>query len=528
MRAFSYIRFSSPKQRGGDSLRRQVAAAEAYCKLHDLELDSATYRDLGVSAFDKSNLEKGALAAFLAAVQCGKIPAGTTLIIEALDRLTRAEVPAALHLISQLCEAGVRIVTLADEQVYDAESITDTVRIISSVVLLSRAHDESRTKSKRVRAHFKKRLDAGEYVGHTWPAWLQKQGPAHFEPIPERAAVVRQLFDLAAAGHGSVALARRANNEGLPSLSQRKVPGRWHNTNILQLLRNRQVLGEYQPTVAGKGGRLPAGLPVQMFPPIISHALFQRVQALIAFRSKGTRRRSLRYLNVFQGLLLCQCGASLVLKTKSPGGGGKIHRYYICADQPRGLTTCPRYRALDLLKCLLPAVFEHIAHDITLEARISNLRAALEAAQAQAADAAQRLGRLLAVVESGTHAALPTVQARMAELEAEQAAARQHAQELSAALDAAASVLYEGDVIAATSAAIDAVTDAEKQDERVALHARLSSLVEHIWHFGTFAALRLRGERLIRWLPLTVSAATTAVLLSPPVLPPLRPHHRRS
>jgi len=527
MRAYSYIRFSSARQASGDSLRRQLAAAEEYCEKHGLDLDSSSYRDLGVSAYDKSNFEKGALASFLQAIKDGKVAPGTTLIIEALDRLTRAEVPTALHLLNELCKAGIRVVTLEDEQIYDADSIQDTVRVISSVVLMSRAHDESRLKSKRVRDHFKKRLKAGEYVGHTWPVWLKKTGPAHFEPIPERVAVVQRLFDLTAKGHGCVDLTRRANEEGWPSLSQRKKPSGWHHANILKLLRNRAVLGEYQPTVADKTGpgRGPAGMPVQMFPPVITPELFQRVQTAIASRANSPRRRSLNYLNVFQGMLLCgHCGAGLLGKNKS-NSTGRVHRYYVCADQARGLSDCPRYPAIPLLGPLIHAVFAHIAEDITLEARISTLRTRRDAAKAQAADAAQRLNRLLALVEAGTDAAPAAVRVRIQQLDAEQSAAEREAQDAAVALATAAAVLHDEDLDASIASALDAVGDPAKQNERVALHARLSLLVEHIWYFGGYAALRLRGERMTRWLPLTDSAEAVAVLMNPPPLPQLRKHH---
>ena len=37
VRAYSYIRFSSPAQAAGDSLRRQTERAEAYCKRRGLD-----------------------------------------------------------------------------------------------------------------------------------------------------------------------------------------------------------------------------------------------------------------------------------------------------------------------------------------------------------------------------------------------------------------------------------------------------------------------------------------------------------
>ncbi len=56
-----------------------------------LELDDKfTYKDLGVSAYDRSNLERGALGLFLEAVEAGKVPKGSILLVEAFDRLTRS------------------------------------------------------------------------------------------------------------------------------------------------------------------------------------------------------------------------------------------------------------------------------------------------------------------------------------------------------------------------------------------------------------------------------------------------------
>ena len=51
-RAYSYIRFSTPEQMKGDSLRRQTEAAEKYAAINGLDLDDElTFRDLGVSAY---------------------------------------------------------------------------------------------------------------------------------------------------------------------------------------------------------------------------------------------------------------------------------------------------------------------------------------------------------------------------------------------------------------------------------------------------------------------------------------------
>jgi len=66
--AYSYIRFSSEKQKTGDSESRQLLKAQAYAVKHGLTLDTHSYRDLGVPAFKGQNFASGKLGTFVAAV----------------------------------------------------------------------------------------------------------------------------------------------------------------------------------------------------------------------------------------------------------------------------------------------------------------------------------------------------------------------------------------------------------------------------------------------------------------------------
>ena len=69
-KAYSYIRMSTAAQLQGDSLRRQTQLSERYAAEHGLDLDKELkLHDIGVSAFDSSNVEKGELGAFLNAVK---------------------------------------------------------------------------------------------------------------------------------------------------------------------------------------------------------------------------------------------------------------------------------------------------------------------------------------------------------------------------------------------------------------------------------------------------------------------------
>lgn len=83
-KAYSYVRFSTPKQAQGDSYRRQIQQAKDYCVAHNLALDDKTIEDFGVSAFRGSNRTDGALGRFIDAVKSGEIERGSYLLVESV------------------------------------------------------------------------------------------------------------------------------------------------------------------------------------------------------------------------------------------------------------------------------------------------------------------------------------------------------------------------------------------------------------------------------------------------------------
>src|SRR5262245_48380987 len=145
--AYSYLRFSSPEQARGDSIRRQDALRDAWLKKSGAVLDtSLTLRDEGVSAFSgghRENPDRHALAAFLELVKRGRVKRGGYLVVESLDRLSREHIRPALTLLLNLIDAGVRVVQLLPvEMVYDER--VEPMTLMMAIMELSRGHSESR------------------------------------------------------------------------------------------------------------------------------------------------------------------------------------------------------------------------------------------------------------------------------------------------------------------------------------------------------------------------------------------------
>ena len=334
-KAYSYIRWSTPEQSKGDSSRRQTEAARRYCEQHGLMLDDSTYRDAGISAFKGKNLESGALGQFLEAARAGIVPAGSTLLIEKLDRLTRLPPLKALNVLSDLCDLGITVVTLGDGRVHTAESIErDHMGTLMSFILLIRGREESETKSERVGAAWQAKRDTASDKPLTkrTPGWITldpKSGKLRL--IPERAKIVRQIFQLALKGLGTLGIARRLNTTGVRPFGKSKA---WQRSYIVKLLRFKAVIGIYEAHRLVVGRRQFEKDVPDYYPRVIEQNVWNRVQNLVQSTSP-LRGRHTEVKSLFAGLARCpKCGGTMtrVYKGKAPKGGV----YLACAGAKEG------------------------------------------------------------------------------------------------------------------------------------------------------------------------------------------------
>jgi DNA invertase Pin-like site-specific DNA recombinase len=312
---YSYVRFSTPEQAAGDSLRRQTEAARAWCERNGLALDeTTTLRDLGKSAFTgahRKNPDRHALAAFLKLVEQGRVPRGSYLIIENLDRLTREDERAALRLWLDILDAGVNIVQLKPETVFRHER-SDMFDVMRAIMELSRGHGESARKSERNGDAWKAKVQAAregkkqpprrkdgrvaKAVTDQLPAWIQERD-GDLRLIPERAEVVRNIFDWAAHGYGLASIVKRLTDDKVPAWGH---SGGWNRAYVAKILKDRRAVGEYQPRGTG---RKPDGKPIKdFFRAAVGEAEWGA--ALKGMRERKTKAGRIgSVVNVFAGLL---------------------------------------------------------------------------------------------------------------------------------------------------------------------------------------------------------------------------------
>ncbi len=327
-RCFSYRRFSRKPQEEGDSLRRQTVLAEEWAARNNVPLDkSLVLEDRGVSAFlgvHRSNPDRYALAAFLHAVEKKRVHPGDYLVVENLDRLTREHLLPAMSLCLNIITSGIKLVQLSPvEMVFDEN--TQPAQLMMMIMELSRAHSESAEKSRRLaEAWMEKRRRAraeGEKLSDRRPAWVEKGEQGFYVP-QDRANTLLLIFELAAAGYGLDAIARKLTKDGVPCFGP---SGKWWTAYLRNILRGRAVLGEHQP--CGKG-RKPDGPPIpDYYPSVISEDLWKRVQSALTSRERK-RGRLGNHVNLFSHLLIdARNGCPMYAVGVTAGKGGyRVYR----------------------------------------------------------------------------------------------------------------------------------------------------------------------------------------------------------
>lgn len=350
--AYSYIRFSTPAQQEGDSLRRQLRKSERYAEKRGLVLDSST-RDLGLSAFKGVHRHKGALKAFLTRVEEGAIAPGSFLLVENLDRLTREDVIEAAALFLQIINANITVVTFSDNMEYNRDLIIAHPEYLNiSISQFIRGNAESRRKAELLGDTWADKRsdlssDSRKVLTKQGPSWLTFVADDPAQPLVgeweenERAEVVRSIFDLCLNGLGKDGIARRLIEEGVPSF---KAGDGWQGSTVFYLLKDRRVLGEFQPMTKVGGKRRPVGEPSpDYFPRIVDDTTFYAAQSELARRNTGAGQgRAGKSPNLFVGLTRCGCcGRTMEFRDKR----GKRNRspsdvYLMCSGRRRSDRLC--------------------------------------------------------------------------------------------------------------------------------------------------------------------------------------------
>ncbi len=289
------------------------------------------------------------------------------IVVKDLSRFGRNYVETGYYLEKIFPYLGVRFVAVNDH--YDTWKDDGDEMVLSLKNLVNDLY--ARDISRKIGSSLDTKRRNGEYIGAVPPyGYLKSLEDRHrLVPDEDAAPVVRRIFQWRADGMGAAQIARRLNEEGIPSpalhyyrkgIRSREPEGTgrlWLAAGIHRMLENIVYVGHMAQGKTRKS--LCEGIPrtdvsrdgwiivEDMHPPIVEREIFDRVQKLIEERRNqnlAVRGKHETAENVFKGLLICaDCGRKMV-RHKSVTPRGAVRYAFVCYvyEQNRGRCGCTR------------------------------------------------------------------------------------------------------------------------------------------------------------------------------------------
>lgn len=298
--AVSYVRFSSGIQAKGSSLDRQFDVYDRWLSAHpEYENSPLSKTDEGVSAYKKDHLKDGkGLSELLAHIRSGDLKSGDAIVVEAIDRLSRADFFTTLRILEEILGAGISIYTLEDGAEYTSKSVNGS-QVYVLIAKAQAAHEYSKRLGERIYAAYeskRRKARSGEKIRISTPFWLQTSG----ELKPDASKLVLEAIDLYLAGNGTRHIAKLLSekSEDLKNLNPSTIK-RWFS--------NRAIIGEWENK----------GEPISgVFEPLIPLSKFIELQSELERRTKNPAPADKYELS---GFVWCaRCGSKFQTRRQKP------------------------------------------------------------------------------------------------------------------------------------------------------------------------------------------------------------------
>jgi DNA invertase Pin-like site-specific DNA recombinase len=390
-----------------------------FCQAHNLTPLPEVYHDPGLSGYHGTHRKRGQLKGLIDRAEAGGFEKGTVIVVEAWDRLGRMIPDKQTEMVCRLVRTGVGIGVCGLGDIF-IEADIGTHKWIILQVFIQLAYQESKQKAERVTASYqsrrKKARETGTPANSRLPAWLEKvEGVVQL--VPERAAVLKKIFRLAAEGCGLKKIKAALEAAGDRPFGEAVVrkgrsrpafSGEWRVPYLAKILNDRRATGEYQfRTGAGQ----PEGRPMPgYYPAAVTEEEFLLAQAgkeSRAGKGRGKHSRQVRHVNLFKSMLThAPDGEGFMLFNKGTAAAPQLILY--TAAGRKGQRVVFDYATFEtaVLRCLrevdpaqvLPREKGTVSRVDGLRARLKAIRADLAGLQA---DLAEGYSKTLAALVRG-------------------------------------------------------------------------------------------------------------------------------
>jgi len=389
-----YFRFSTKRQENGDSLQRQQHDCRAFALRKGWNVIDEI-EDKGRSAWTGDHLNSGNLGKLADRTRAGEISPGTIICVEKLDRLSRQPVKKTRRWLEDMTDAGVLFATVSPDKLYDEASFDGKNLADSLEVLIGAkaANDYSENLSDKVGKAWgrKLNLEDGPLITRKVPGWIDITEDGRLV-CNHHAATVRKIYQLAADGLGVRMIAKRLNDDKVPTWGRTST---WDQSNARYCLTSPAAEGDYL-----SGGNNPGRVKTPgIFHPgyyerAVPAELVAKARAQLAGRKLTGGRESGKAVNLFSGLIVCDhCESRMYLRTLPNNT-----RAYQCsnANQHRGCPYNQTFRydpfekaALDvvLTRALDDRHFKRPDDSLSLVHQVANQKKAIADADTMASNA---------------------------------------------------------------------------------------------------------------------------------------------
>lgn len=304
-KAVIYARYSSHNQRD-ESIEGQLRECHEYAEKNDYIIVEE-YCDRAISGKTDSRV------AFQRMIKDAKSNKFECVLVYKLDRFARNRYDSAMYK-NMLKKHDVKVISVM-------ENISDSPEgIILESVLEGMAEYYSANLSQNIKRGMTENALQGKYNGSSVPLGLKVNKDKYFEIDEMGAKIVREVFNMYAAGKNSADIIRYCNDKGY-----RTSRGKPFNKNsVSRILTNERYCGIYRHS----------GIVIENgIPPIIDKELYERVQELLKKNYSSRARGTAKANYILSGKLYCgHCGERMT-GISGTSKSGKKHYYYKCSTR---------------------------------------------------------------------------------------------------------------------------------------------------------------------------------------------------
>lgn len=426
MTAAKYIRLSSADEdiRMGDkaesnSVVNQRKLLDCYLESHR-EFSNCTILEFLDDGRSGTNLDRPGMRAMLDAARRHEIDC---IIVKDFSRFARDYIESGRYLEQVFPALGIRFISVND--CYDSYDFPyGTAGNINNGLLNLINEMYSRDLSQKSKAAKRLYAQRGQCIS-AYPVYGYLKSPEDkrtWIPDPEAAPVVQRMFNWYAEGLTSMEIAKRLNEDGIPTPAQHKralgskrqlwnserTDNFWRATTIGKILRDERYTGKLVAlkTTLSELGNIHSAKAIEKddwvivpgaFEAIISQEIFDQVQAKLE-TVRPTRKLGPMKRRLFSRKLRCgHCGTALIRHEIAQGV------YYACDGRAwNGTDDCKKIRLfeVDLIQAVLASIRFQAQLAKKTEKRLDRKEKQIQTAQNRAQSAQQRIQKQIAQLET--------------------------------------------------------------------------------------------------------------------------------